>query len=108
MQQDRPWTWWWPTAVRLLLRLGLGYSSGFPRRPPTMENQMEKKLENEMEVGGIKGIMGIRGFPNYGYLFEFRGPNSKDCDILGSILGSPYFGKLPYATCAMPMVGCIP
>ena len=24
------------------------------------------------------------------------GPYNKDCGILGSILGSPYFGKLPY------------
>ena len=31
---------------------------------------------------------------NYGYLFE--GPHNKDYSILGSILGSPYFGKLPY------------
>ena len=26
----------------------------------------------------------------------FWGPYNKDCGILGSILGSPYFGKLPY------------
>ena len=26
----------------------------------------------------------------------FGGPNNKDYSILGSILGSPYFGKLPY------------
>ena len=26
----------------------------------------------------------------------FRGPYNKDYSILGSILGSPYFGKLPY------------
>ena len=25
----------------------------------------------------------------------FRGPYNKDYSILGSILGSPYFGKLP-------------
>ena len=25
-----------------------------------------------------------------------RGPHNKDYSILGSILGSPYFGKLPY------------
>ena len=30
---------------------------------------------------------------NEGY--HFRGPNNKDCSILGSILGSLYFGKLP-------------
>ena len=27
-----------------------------------------------------------------------RGPNNKDYGILGFILGSPYFGKLPYRT----------
>ena len=31
---------------------------------------------------------------NYGYLFG--GPHNKDCSILESILGSPYFEKLPY------------
>ena len=31
---------------------------------------------------------------NQGY--HFGGPNSKDYSILGSILGSPYLGKLPY------------
>ena len=27
---------------------------------PRMENQMEKKMENEMETGNIWGIMGFR------------------------------------------------
>ena len=31
---------------------------------------------------------------NQGY--HFRGPHNKDYSILGSILGLPYFGKLPY------------
>ena len=31
---------------------------------------------------------------NYGYLFG--GPCNKDYSIWGPILGSPYFGKLPY------------
>ena len=31
---------------------------------------------------------------NWGY--HFRGPNNQDYSVLGSILGSPYFGKLPY------------
>ena len=31
---------------------------------------------------------------NYGY--HFGGPNNEDYSILGSILGSPYFGKLPF------------
>ena len=29
-------------------------------------------------------------------IWEFEGPYSKDYSILGSILGSPYFGKLPF------------
>ena len=31
---------------------------------------------------------------NYGYLL--RSSNSRDYNTLGSILGSPYFGKLPH------------
>ena len=34
----------------------------------------------------------------YIYGYPFGGPNNKDYSILGSILGFPYFGKLPY-TC---------
>ena len=34
---------------------------------------------------------------NYGYLFG--GPNNKDYSILGSTLGFPYFGKLPFSWC---------
>ena len=30
---------------------------------------------------------------NWGY--HFRSPNNKDYSVLGSILGSPYLGKLP-------------
>ena len=38
----------------------------------------------------------IWGFPKIrGNLFG--GPYNKDYSILGSILGSPYFGELPYA-----------
>ena len=32
---------------------------------------------------------------NYGYLF--RGPHNKDYSTLGSILGSPYWGNLPFS-----------
>ena len=34
------------------------------------------------------------GFQNWGYLIG--GPHNKDCNILWSVLGSPYFGKLPF------------
>ena len=46
---------------------------------------------------------------NYGY--HFGGPHNKDYSILGSILGSPYFGKLPhdpalsFLLCLMPAGG---
>ena len=42
-----------------------------------------------------KRYWAIWGFPYFrGTLF--RGPYNKDYSILGSTLGSPYFGKLPY------------
>ena len=34
------------------------------------------------------------GFPKLGV--PFLGPHNKDYSILGSILGSPHFGKLPH------------
>ena len=40
----------------------------------------------------------VWGFPRIrGTLFG--GPNNEDYSILGSILGSPYFGKLLYRSC---------
>ena len=42
------------------------------------------------------------GFPNImGTLFG--GPHNKDFSILGSILGYPYFGKLPYGDSSLPL-----
>ena len=35
------------------------------------------------------------GFRKLGVLF-FGGPTNRDYSILGSILGSPHFGKLPF------------
>ena len=37
------------------------------------------------------------GFPKIGV--PFWGPHNKDYNILGSILGSPHFGKLPNRRC---------
>ena len=37
----------------------------------------------------------VWGFPKIRGTF-LEGPNNKDYSILGSILGSPYFGKLPF------------
>ena len=46
-----------------------------------------------LEKGGWTGIEG--GSQNYGYLLALlRGPRDKG--FWRSILGSPYFGKLPY------------
>ena len=39
-------------------------------------------------------VVKIRGFPKLGVPF-LGGPYNKDCNVLGSILGSPYNGKLP-------------
>ena len=39
-------------------------------------------------------IFNMGGFPKLGV--PFWGPNINDYSILGSILGSPGFGKLPY------------
>ena len=39
---------------------------------------------------------------NSGY--HDRGPNNKDYSILGSILGFPYFGKLPYKTAGLEFI----
>ena len=42
-----------------------------------------------------------------------RVPHNKDYSIFGSILGSPYFGKLPYTqkrnsfNCDTPLVWCV-
>ena len=48
---------------------------GFARNPRLME------------------LVHVGSSQNWGYLFG--GPHNKDYSILGSILGSPYLGKLP-------------
>ena len=40
-------------------------------------------------------VMGVSQHRGY----HFGGPHNKDYIILGSILGSPYLGKLPYLQC---------
>ena len=54
---------------------------------------MEKKMENEMETGIIRGIMGIRVSQNWGTILKV--PIIRTRIFLGSILGFPCFGKLP-------------
>ena len=63
-----------------------------------------------LKVQGLK-IWGLLSFCRTGrfrYLgvsqnlgYQFRGPHIKDYSILGSILGSPYLGKLPFVSEAM-------
>ena len=52
---------------------------------PKMENQMEKKMEHDMEIGTVKWNCGIRVSKNQEPSLE-----NKDCIVcLGSLLGSP-------------------
>ena len=62
---------------------------------------MEEKMENEVETGIIGGIIRIRVSKNEGYLFG--DPYNKDYSILGSILGFPHFGKVPFEDLQVPL-----
>ena len=53
----------------------------------------EHCFAQEFRAPGFFLDMADRGFPKLG--IPFRGPQNKDYSILGSILGSPYLGKLP-------------
>ena len=53
---------------------------------------MEKIMENDTQTGCYRGTW---GFPEIKGTF-WGDPCSKDSSILGSILGSPYVGKLPH------------
>ena len=46
----------------------------------------------------------IWGFPKK-WVYLFGGPHSTGYNILGSILGSPYFGNLPYNPYIITIVG---
>ena len=64
-----------------------------------------------MEIGGVQSILHVSfggmvfglvstkigGFPKL--WVPFWSPHNTDYGILGSILGSPYSGKLPYQPC---------
>ena len=39
-----------------------------------------------------RGYLGV----SLNWMYLLRGPFDKDCSTVGSILGSPYFGKLPF------------
>ena len=43
----------------------------------------------------------IKGFPKTRGT-SYRGPSEKDCSILGSMLGSPHFGKLTFQALNIP------
>ena len=58
--------------------------------PDRLQGEVEKHLES------LPGFcVYLLGFPQLRGTF-FGGPYKKDYSILGSILGYPYFGKLPY------------
>ena len=44
----------------------------------------------------IPGLFSSPYYIDMGVSQNFGGPHNKDYSILGSILGSPYFGNLPY------------
>ena len=54
-----------------------------PNREPRNNQEPDKWLQNKNTWGFLK--LGV----------PFWGPHNKDHNILGSILGSPNFGKLP-------------
>ena len=53
-------------------------------------------LGSHLMLGGSSVSQSIWGFPKITFLGAFGGPHNKDYGILGSMLGSPYFGKLPF------------
>ena len=53
-------------------------------------------------VGASQNKIYVGVSQNYGYLF--RGLHNKDYSILGSILGLPYYGKLPCSSVEGPVV----
>ena len=46
------------------------------------------------------------GSPKYGYLSG--GLHNKDYSVLGSILGFPHIGKVPYPVASMPAFNVVP
>ena len=71
---------------------------------------MERKrllrhLGQSMQVPRVPGLLlrGLQVSQNYGYLFG--GSHNKDYSILGSILGSPSFGKRPFKGLTLPKQG---
>ena len=71
------------------MRKGLGCKShgGFPKIMGFPKIRVYKG-----SIGIYRGYIGFRVSQNEGYLFE--GHHKKDYNTLGSMLGSPYFGKL--------------
>ena len=50
-------------------------------------------MQNEMEAGGIRGSVGVWGFPQMGGGLPCGGPKNKDSNIWASTFGSPYLGN---------------
>ena len=78
-------------------------STGESSRAPTWDSfaaRIHSQLDSHAKHGQPR-LQGIYGnFPKLEEPFwGFRVPKSKDYSNLRSILGSPYFGKLPYMYC---------
>ena len=74
--------------------------------PQEWRIKWKRKWKMKWKLGIYGGLWGIGGFLKLGV--PFWGPNNKDCSILGSILGSPYFGKLPYDRSASGLPPLLP
>ena len=64
------------------------------RKPEATKDGRKKTGKKEGRKLGTCHHSDMGVSQNSGYFFG--GPHSKDYSILGSILGSPYFGKQPY------------
>ena len=60
---------------------------------PTTVNATDLMLQKDSRLLSEKAGVLNGGFPSQGYIFG--GPHNKDSSILGSLLRSPYVGKLP-------------
>ena len=77
-----------------VLEVLLGSIGGVGSRGALMPDKPKHKAPN-LNLRGLVGHKGIHGgFPKLGVLFW--GPYNDAYRFLGSTLGSPYFGKLPY------------
>ena len=79
-------------------RQTLSLSVEDPRSLPT--NRQETRAAMEKSNGFLWLVLEFGGLPTIRGSF-WGGPCNEDCSILGSILGSPYSGKLPHLELAV-------